>query len=107
MFFQVYPMHSKPRGYCFIINNVQFINNIERTRTGAEVDGKNLHDLFEQFGYIVESHRDQGLEVIVSAILHDLEALQCGGPGPFLGCCAIVAEAAAAAAVVVVVSAIS
>lgn len=46
-----------------MINNVQFVNNIMDTRIGAEVDERNLEELFRQFGYIVEKHRDEGLEV--------------------------------------------
>jgi hypothetical protein len=46
-----------------MINNVQFVNDIEKVRIGADVDERNLGELFEQFGYIVEKHRDQGLEV--------------------------------------------
>lgn len=46
-----------------MINNVQFANNIMDARIGAEVDEKNLEDLFKEFGYIVEKHRDQGIEV--------------------------------------------
>jgi hypothetical protein len=61
--FQVYPMRSTPRGYLFMINNVQFVNNIMDTRIGAEVDERNFEELFKQFGYIVEKHRDEGLEV--------------------------------------------
>jgi len=61
--FQVYPMRSSPRGYFFMINNVQFVNNPEDARTGAEVDEKNLEDLFTQLGYTVEKHRDEGLKV--------------------------------------------
>jgi hypothetical protein len=56
-------MRSSPRGYFFMINNVQFVNNIHNERNGAEVDEKNLEDLFKQLGYIVEKHRDEGLEV--------------------------------------------
>jgi len=59
---QVYPMRSSPRGYFFMINNVQFVNNIMDERDGAKVDERNLEDLFTQFGYIVEKHRDEGLE---------------------------------------------
>lgn len=59
---EVYPMCSSPRGYFFMINNVQFVNNIMDARIGAEVDEKNLEDLFKEFGYIVVKHRDQGLE---------------------------------------------
>ena len=46
-----------------MINNVQFVNNTKDTRIGAEVDEKNLEELFKRFGYSVEKHRDQGLEV--------------------------------------------
>jgi hypothetical protein len=56
-------MGSFPKGYFFMINNVQFVNNIMDARTGAEVDERNLEELFKQFGYTVEKHRDQGLEV--------------------------------------------
>ncbi|XP_021932824.1 caspase-2-like isoform X2 [Zootermopsis nevadensis] len=59
---QVYPMISYPRGYFFMINNVQFVNDIEEARIGSGVDEKNLGDLFRDFGYKVESYRDQGLE---------------------------------------------
>jgi hypothetical protein len=50
-----------------MINNVEFVNGILDTRIGSEVDEKNLADLFRQFGYIVELHRDQGLEVNLPA----------------------------------------
>jgi len=61
--FQVYPNRSSPKGYFFMINNVQFVNDIMDTRIGAEVDERNLEELFKQFGYIVEKYRDEGLEV--------------------------------------------
>jgi len=59
---QPYRMRSSPRGYFFMINNVQFVNNIEKVRIGAEVDERNLEELFKQFGYIVEKYRDEGFE---------------------------------------------
>jgi len=65
---QVYPMRSSPRGYFFMINNVQFVNDIMDTRIGAEVDERNLEELFTQFDYIVEKHRDQGLEDMMRKI---------------------------------------
>jgi len=65
---QVYPMRSTPRGYFFMINNVQFVNNIMDARIGAEVDERNLEELFKQFGYIVEKHRDDGLEDMMRKI---------------------------------------
>jgi len=46
-----------------MINNVQFVNNIKKVRIGAEVDERNLEELFTQLGYIVEKLRDEGLEV--------------------------------------------
>jgi len=61
--FQAYPMRSSPRGYFFMINNVQFVNSIEKAQIGSEVDERNLEDLFTQLGYIVEKLRDEGLEV--------------------------------------------
>lgn len=60
-------MISKPRGYLFVINNVEFVNNILDRRKGALVDEKNLSELFREFGYIVESHRNEGLEVNLPA----------------------------------------
>lgn len=59
---QVYPMCSSPRGYFFMINNVQFVNDIMDRRIGAEVDERNLAELFKEFGYIVEKYRNEGLE---------------------------------------------
>ena len=56
-------MSSSPRGYFFMINNIQFVNNIEDERIGSEVDERNLEELFTQFGYIVVKYRDEGLEV--------------------------------------------
>jgi hypothetical protein len=63
-------MSSKPRGYFFMINNVEFVNNFMSTRTGSLVDERNLADLFKDFGYIVESYRDQGLEVNLLLTIH-------------------------------------
>jgi len=65
---QVYPNRSSPKGYFFMINNVQFVNDIMDTRIGAEVDERNLEELFKQFGYIVEKHRDEGLEDMMRKI---------------------------------------
>lgn len=46
-----------------MINNIRFVNNIFPERIGAEVDERNLADLFDEFGYTVEKHSNQGLEV--------------------------------------------
>lgn len=58
-----------------MINNVQFVNDIEEARIGSGVDEKNLGDLFRDFGYKVESYRDQGLEVNVSALTHKFQCV--------------------------------
>jgi hypothetical protein len=70
-------MGSKPRGYFFMINNVEFVNNIKNPRIGSHVDEKNLAELFKEFGYIVESHRDEGLEVNSPANNSHLIFLDC------------------------------
>jgi hypothetical protein len=38
------------------------------TRIGAEVDERNLEELFRQFGYIVEKKSEEGLEEMMSKI---------------------------------------
>ena len=44
-----YPMTSSCRGWCFILNNVDFA--FMSTRTGSETDTKNLKLLFEKLGF--------------------------------------------------------
>lgn len=41
-----YKMSSKPLGYCLIINNVDFVKELE-TRHGSDVDAKSLEDFFK------------------------------------------------------------
>jgi len=46
-----------------MISNVQFVNNIEKVRIGAEVDERKLEELFKQLDYSVVKYREVGLEV--------------------------------------------
>ncbi|XP_066998340.1 caspase-3 [Anabrus simplex] len=57
----VYPMGSKPKGFFFMINNVEYVNGIEQFRKGAEVDEKNLKELFQGLGYKIIHYQNQGL----------------------------------------------
>ena len=50
---QAYPMTKKRRGFCLIINNEEFDNEILHTRLGSSVDAQNLLDLFSQLGFHV------------------------------------------------------
>ncbi|XP_047113086.1 caspase-2 [Schistocerca piceifrons] len=54
----VYTMLSHPKGYALIINNIQFLENIEPERRGAEIDERNLKDLLEGLGYDVSIYND-------------------------------------------------
>ncbi|CAI9738935.1 caspase-8 isoform X2 [Octopus vulgaris] len=51
-----YRMESVPRGYCVIINNIEFVGGSRRQ--GAEVDEDELKKLFEKFQFTVKIHRD-------------------------------------------------
>uniref|UniRef100_A0A1Y1LIF0 Caspase family p20 domain-containing protein n=1 Tax=Photinus pyralis TaxID=7054 RepID=A0A1Y1LIF0_PHOPY len=51
-----YSTHSKKRGIVLIINMIKYMNDVHLERKGAEVDGRNLIDLFSQMGFIVEYH---------------------------------------------------
>ena len=46
-------MTKKRRGFCLIINNEDFDNEILSTRRGSSVDAQNLLDLFSQLGFQV------------------------------------------------------
>ncbi|KAF2903099.1 hypothetical protein ILUMI_03087 [Ignelater luminosus] len=54
----VYNTHSKNRGAVLIINNIKYINNVHLPREGAEVDGRNLRELFHEMGFQIESHNN-------------------------------------------------
>jgi len=58
----VYSMNTDPRGLCVIINNKDFepssgLNNYPRV--GTDVDANTAKELFQEIGYIVESHHNQ------------------------------------------------
>lgn len=63
-----YWTRSKHRGAVLIINNKQFINNIEPIRNGSEVDVSNLEELFKQMHMYVETHIDKSKEEIWNII---------------------------------------
>lgn len=46
-----YSMHGTKRGIAFVINNIEFMGTKHKKREGAEVDAKNLKELFKQLGY--------------------------------------------------------
>lgn len=56
-----YKMQSKNRGQVLIINNIYF--EIEKFRTGAEFDGKNLINLFQQIGMNVSYYCNKTAKV--------------------------------------------
>jgi len=53
-----YRVRSKPKGWVLLINNEEFQCDKYPTRTGAEVDEKNLHSLFSQLGLRVLIRRN-------------------------------------------------
>lgn len=59
----VYNTHSKNRGAVLIVNNINYINNVHLPREGAEVDGKNLQELFHQMGFQIKMHNNLTGEV--------------------------------------------
>lgn len=59
-----YRTRSRNRGAVLIFNYKHYVNNIEPTRNGSEVDVHNLKDLFTQMKMYVEIHTDKGKEVI-------------------------------------------
>lgn len=52
-------MMSSPRGYCLIINNINFPSDPESIRTGAEYDSENLRLMFEELGFSTTVRLDQ------------------------------------------------
>lgn len=52
-----YPIHSMPRGYCVIINNIKF--KTMKDRLGSDWDAENLEKLFKRhLGFFVERFDD-------------------------------------------------
>ncbi|XP_017547313.1 caspase-8-like [Pygocentrus nattereri] len=63
-----YPMTSKPRGYCVIINNMNFKNN-KRNREGSNYDAAALEKVFKFLGFDVQIYTDQKAEAMKKLLL--------------------------------------
>lgn len=59
----IYSTHSKNKGIAFIINNINYNNNLQPECKGADVDSRNLRELFFQMGFKVELHNNLTAEV--------------------------------------------
>jgi hypothetical protein len=55
-------MQSLLRGYCLIINNVSFNNNIFEERLGSDADAKRLDEVFQELGFKVYLKRNKTKE---------------------------------------------
>ncbi|CAG2106004.1 unnamed protein product [Medioppia subpectinata] len=88
----VYPMSKKPRGYCVIIDNEFFTDEIQcthppeiscelvplahiqlRRRTGTTADANRLSSVFKQLFFAVKIHRNKTVEQM-KALLADIAA---------------------------------
>uniref|UniRef100_A0AAR2KIW2 Caspase-8 n=1 Tax=Pygocentrus nattereri TaxID=42514 RepID=A0AAR2KIW2_PYGNA len=63
-----YPMTSKPRGYCVIINNMNFKNN-KRNREGSNYDAAALEKVFKILGFDVQIYTNQEAEAMKKLLL--------------------------------------
>ncbi|KAF5273982.1 hypothetical protein FQA39_LY01098 [Lamprigera yunnana] len=63
-----YNTHSKKRGAVLIINIINYINDVRAERKGADVDGRNLKDLFLQMGFVVESYTNLNSNEIMNVV---------------------------------------
>ncbi|XP_026475815.1 caspase Dronc-like [Ctenocephalides felis] len=63
-----YPMRSKKRGVYLIINNIEFVNDCEQKRLGAEIDHRNLLELFKQMDFIGEDYMNLNMHDIQTVI---------------------------------------
>ncbi|XP_066921954.1 caspase-2-like [Clytia hemisphaerica] len=61
-----YPMFSRPRGWCFILNNMNFLTMSDRA--GSSKDAANLQSLFEQLGFRVWLIQDADVDDIKEKI---------------------------------------
>lgn len=68
-FVPTYSTHSKKRGSVLVINVIKYHNNLHTVRKGAEVDGRNLLDLFTQMGFSVQYYTDLSAMEITDVIL--------------------------------------
>lgn len=53
---EVYKNESEPRGYVFLANYKNFVDEQHETRSGSEIDVQNLCQLFSQMGYKPSFH---------------------------------------------------
>lgn len=62
-----YEMSSRERGYCLIINNVTFENNVFPARKGSDMDAFRLRKIFKQLGFEVDCKRNLSSEKMQNA----------------------------------------
>lgn len=69
-------MGSRPKGLALIINIWRFQGNVHPLREGADVDSKNLMELFKQLGYETELHEDltRAVSVLYTLVYNHLNA---------------------------------
>jgi hypothetical protein len=60
-----YQMQSLLRGYCLIINNVNFDNNMFEERFGSDADAKRLDEVFQELGFKVYLKRNKTAEEMI------------------------------------------
>ena len=61
-----YPMFSRPRGWCFILNNMNFYTMSDRR--GSSKDAANLQSVFTQLGFKVWLVQDADVDDIIEKI---------------------------------------
>lgn len=65
----IYHMISNPRGFCFIINNIDFHNNVYPKRIGSETEANRLRDVFRELHFTVDLKNNLTKDEILAAIL--------------------------------------
>ena len=64
-----YPMTHRPRGWCLIVNNINFVAPDLPDRMGSEIDAKNLSKLFSDLGFNVKLVYDASVEKMKESVL--------------------------------------
>jgi len=64
----IYPMTSSPRGFCLIINNIEFLNDIFPRRRGSETEAVRLRDVFRELHFTVDLFTNLKKSEILSTI---------------------------------------
>lgn len=64
----LYRMRGRIRGAYLGINNMEFVNDIQSFRQGAQVDEENLKDLFKQMGFNISTYRNQTYLVSITNV---------------------------------------